>query len=38
MNAIDDALPAIGKGTVDMPATPAKIWRACMDADATDSD
>jgi hypothetical protein len=36
MLAIDDALPASGKGTVDMPATPAKIWRACIDAEATD--
>ena len=35
MNAIDNALPASGKATIDMPATPAKVWRACMVADVT---
>jgi len=38
MNAIDDALPASAQATIDMPATPAKIWRACMDADVTGYD
>jgi aerobic carbon-monoxide dehydrogenase large subunit len=36
MNAIDDALNASGKATIDMPATPAKIWRACMDITGQD--
>jgi aerobic carbon-monoxide dehydrogenase large subunit len=35
VNAIDEALTASGKATIDMPATPAKIWRACKEADVT---
>jgi len=28
MNAVNDALAAIGAPTVELPATPEKLWRA----------
>jgi hypothetical protein len=31
MNAIADALPGDIGLMIDMPATPAKVWRACVD-------
>jgi aerobic carbon-monoxide dehydrogenase large subunit len=31
MNAISDALPGDAGQLIDMPATPSKVWRACMD-------
>ena len=30
MNAIADAIPSEAGRTMDMPATPEKIWRACQ--------
>ena len=32
MNAISNALPGDAGQLMDMPATPSKVWRACMDA------
>ena len=32
MNAIADAIPGPAGATMDMPATPEKVWRACRDA------
>jgi carbon-monoxide dehydrogenase large subunit len=32
MNAVLDALAPLGIETLDMPATPAKLWRAIHDA------
>jgi carbon-monoxide dehydrogenase large subunit len=32
MNAVLDALAPLGIETLDMPATPAKLWRAIRDA------
>ncbi len=33
MNAIADAIPGGRGAALDMPATPAKVWRACREAD-----
>jgi carbon-monoxide dehydrogenase large subunit len=35
MNAIADAIPGGAGAALDMPATPAKVWRACQAAGAT---
>jgi len=35
MNAIADAIPGPAGATMDMPATPDKVWRACRDAGLT---
>ncbi len=35
MNAIADAIPGPAGATMDMPATPEKVWRACREAGLT---
>jgi len=37
MNAIADAIPGVEGRSIDMPATPEKVWRACLEAFETQS-